>query len=143
MRLLRRARTVLQSTSLSQAIETVRMNFDEPRARCKITATTPVAGTRRIRAQVVDRIGSDWKGLWTIHLWLTVPGSDAPGGTQTAALVSGTCLHTYEPHRRWEFLTTPDGFVDVDVTIAGSATRFVRTMVVGEPEQGPSGGVVW
>lgn len=135
-------RTIQQSDNLDAFQRKVRSYFDDAPAACKVTAGAEVGNARRITFQVRDRLLNDWADRWVVYVYIAATTGGDPSSTgNTVAAVAGTViLDTLTANAAYVLLTDADGQAQIDVTIAGSATRYFYSVVVGRAKESPSVG---
>jgi hypothetical protein len=117
--------------------------FDEHRAAAQITAGAEDGGnTRRFTIQVVDRLREPWKARWRVLVKIGTAADGDPAGTQTVSVATGTLLQTIAADQLLMVLSTPNGLIEVDVTIAGAETRYLAAEVVGKFDT-ETGAITW
>lgn len=114
--------------------------IDDPIAHCSHVAGTEAANVIRVTMQVRDRLEVPWAGRWLVWVIITATENGDPVATQTVTFNSGTVLETVLVDGVWRVITTTAGLIEMDVTIAGAATRYVHTIV---QKRADSSGVVW
>lgn len=136
------ART-LQFGSDQAVLQQVRTWFDTPIATCVVTAGAEDGSSkRRITVQVVDRLKRPWAGRWLVWIFLSTTAAGDPDGTgNTVAFVSGSVQEEIVVNGEWSILSDADGQVVFDVTVSGTAARFVGSLVLGQPQ--PSAQLDW
>lgn len=107
----------------------------------KSDAGAEVANVRRFTLQVQSRRGRARSGRFVVLVWVTTADGGGPGGAQTVATVAGTVLVTITANQAWQMLTDSSGKIQLDVTIAGAATRYLGYAVLGRGQQ--SAAVAW
>lgn len=115
--------------------------FDQPTAECRCTLDDEgdtAADTIRATLQVIDRQKRDWPGRWLVLVYIATAAAGAPGGTQTTAVPTGSTVQAITANTTLLVLTDSTGLAEIDITVAGAATRYVYTTVLGRPkEHGP------
>lgn len=113
----------------------VREFFDVPIAGVGITASAVVAGTRRITVQVKDRLRADWRGRWLVRIWISATDGGDPSATDnTVGYVSGYQTQIIQADAEYEWITDADGKFEFDLTVIGTATRYIMGIVIGKGE---------
>lgn len=125
-----------------ETLHFARQWFDTPIAGVGITADTEGthgANTRRFSIQVKDRLRKDWAGRWVVLVWVSETDGGDPSATgNTVAVVAGTyTVQTVTANAVYVLLTDANGSAAFDLTIAGTASRYVNGIVIGKAESKP------
>lgn len=99
------------------------------------TAGAEVANVRRFTLQVESRRGRARSGRFVVAVWMSTTDGGGPSGAQTVATVAGTVLVTITANQSWLFMTDASGKIQLDVMIAGAATRYLGYAVLGRGQQ--------
>ncbi len=139
-------RTLRTSIPLEELQRLLAAHFDSSIARVRVTAGAEGAvgaDIVRFTLQVVDRPGKEWgpaAGRWLLFVYLSATPHGAPSATgNTVAWSTGTVLETVLPNGAYRVITNSQGVAVMDVTIAGAATRYPHTHVLGLFEPGSAG----
>lgn len=97
----------------------------------KITAGSEAANVRRVTIQLVNRRREAIKARVPITVLIATTQSGTPTNSQTASVNAGTLYATYTTNAALLILTDADGKIELDVTVAGAATRWVTAVVPG------------
>lgn len=110
-----------------QVIRSIRQHAWDAR----ITAAAEAANARRITIQLVNRRREAISARVPITVLIATSQSGTPSNSQTTSVAAGTLLDTYITNAALLALTDADGKIQLDVTVAGAATRWVTAVVPG------------
>lgn len=112
----------------------LRAQFSVPLARCTVTAGDEALNVRRLTIQVIDRLGREAAGRWVVLVYISATSGGDPSATgNTVSVVAGTgTLETVTSNAAYRLITDADGQAQIDLTVSGSATRYVSTIVEGK-----------
>ncbi len=137
------ARTLRAGISQREFQRQATLQFDAPIARVRSAAGPESANVVRFTLQVVDRLGKPWgpvEGRWLIEVYLSPTQHGAPSAAgNTVAWITGTVYDTVLANAAYRVLADANGKAELDVTVAGAATRFVHTAACGLFEPGGAG----
>jgi hypothetical protein len=123
---------------LRQFAQQVRRSMQQHTIDARITAGDEAANVRRITIQIVNRRREAMAGRFPVDVLIATTQSGTPSNSQTTAVVAGTLGDTYINNAWLKLLTDADGKIQLDVTIAGAATRWVTAAIPGwSIEAGP------
>ncbi len=117
--------------------------FDRDVAEVLVAAAAEAGNVRRLSIRVVDRLKEPWPACWPVRLWISTTAGGPPSGAQTLAVITGTLAATLAANQYIELVTDATGLAVVDLGVTGAGTRYVRGFVVGVPDDGGAGAVVF
>lgn len=117
--------------AVAQYLTRVAGFIDQPIADGAVSVGAEAANVRRFTLEVVNRLDRPRPGRWLVLVWLAETAYGAPGGTQTTSFNAGTVVEELAADQAWVVLTDADGAVELDVTVAGAATRHLHHLVLG------------
>lgn len=82
--------------------------------------------------QVVDRQKFARNGRYLVRIWVWDALYSGSPGTQTFSLVTGTMQNELMPDHAIDVVTDEYGKIELDVTIAGAASRYAHAVVIAE-----------
>lgn len=111
----------------------------------EFTAGAEATDTRRIGMQVVDAAGNPVAGRRAVQWWISSAGEFAVVAAPSAATVApvtGVILTDDSSRLQYSMMTDAAGLLEVDITVAGTASRWIHAAVSGG-EASSSGEVKW
>lgn len=106
----------------------------QPTPTTLLAAGVQAGLTRRLSITVADMLKQAWARPWPVFVWISASEWGAPGGPQTAALISGIAMETVVADCAWRFLSTAAALVEIDVTLPAAGTRYLHATAGGEAE---------
>lgn len=99
------------------------------------------SSVRRFTVQVVDRLTNPVRDRFPVRFTVGTADTGAPAGTQTVSVVTGATVQTVAANQCIDLMTDAAGLAEVDVTVTGAGTRYVRATIGAESTS--SGAVAW
>jgi hypothetical protein len=131
----------LSAAQLRQAILQSSKAINIPDHGVQTTAAAEAANVRAVTLQVVDLKREPVKAVVPVIVWLSTTDGGPPSGAQTVAVATGTTLATYLANQCYLIMSDASGKIVLNVTVTGSATRYVMAAVCGFPSNPP--GFAW
>lgn len=97
----------------------------------RISAAAESTNVRRVTIQLVNRAREPVAARVPLTVLIASTQSGTPTNAQTVSVVSGTLYATYTTNAALLILTDSDGKIELDVTVAGAATRWITAVVPG------------
>lgn len=101
-----------------------------PQLQVHVRPGAEAANVRRFTLQVVNRRGRDCIGLFALLVVIGTTETGGPGGSQTVSVVSGATVQTIASNQAYVVMTGANGKAEIDVTVTGAGTRYVRAGVL-------------
>lgn len=120
------------SGDLEQSIRRLGRLASAPRWHVAFEVGGEASDVRTITLRVRDIDGRDTKQQFSVRLWVSTSADGGPAAGQTITFSSGTILVTVTANQFYEVLTTADGQIILNVTVAGAGSRWIRAHVAGE-----------